>query len=72
MGLAPYGNSQAKIKGTNKTYYDLFKDIICLNKNNPLQYEINKKWIAYHIKRDVWVSKEFIKILVNQKNIHLK
>ena len=31
-----------KIKGTNKTYYDLFKDIICLNKNNSLQYEINK------------------------------
>ena len=40
MGLAPYGNSQAKIKGTNKTYYDLFKDIICLNKNNPLQYHL--------------------------------
>ena len=72
MGLAPYGNSQAKIKGTNKTYYDLFKDIICLNKNNPLQYEINKKWIAYHIKRDVWVSKEFIKIFGKPKKYSSK
>tara|TARA_B100000780_G_scaffold228810_1_gene168304 strand:+ start:228 stop:1946 length:1719 start_codon:yes stop_codon:yes gene_type:complete len=67
MGLAPYGDSRKKVKGTNKTYYDFFKDIICINKKNPLEYQINKKWIAYHLKRDVWISDEFIKVFGKPK-----
>lgn len=61
MGLAPYGNSKQKVKGTNKTYYDFFKEIIQYDKKKPLSYKINEKWISYHIKRDVWVSDEFKK-----------
>ena len=67
MGLAPYGDSRKIVKGTNKTYYDFFKDIICINKKNPLEYQINKKWIAYHLKRDVYISDEFIKIFGKPK-----
>lgn len=72
MGLASYGDSSKKVKGTNKTYYDFFKDIICFNKKNPLNYEINKEWIAYHIKRDVWVSNKFIKFFGKPKKYSSK
>ena len=58
MGLAPLGNYNNKIKG--KKYIDIFRKII-KNKNN-FNYEIDKRWISYHLKRDVWVSKKFTKI----------
>ncbi len=57
MGLAPYGNPQKKIPGKSVTYIDLFRKIIPKNKN--LGFKINKDWIAYHHKRDVWVSDKF-------------
>jgi len=58
MGLAPLGNYNNKING--QKYIDIFRKIIKHKEN--FNYEIDKDWIAYHLKRDVWVSKKFIKI----------
>ncbi len=58
MGLAPYGNPKAKIKGKNITYYDIFKKIIQLDKNK-INFKINLNWISYHEEKNVWLSKKF-------------
>ena len=55
MGLAPLGNYNNKIKG--EKYIDIFRKII--KHKSDFNYEINKEWIAYHLKRNVWVSKKF-------------
>ena len=61
MGLASYGKPHEKIKGQkNKTYIQIFRNIIKSKKK--LSYEINKDWIAYHIKRDTWISDKFKKV----------
>ena len=60
MGLAPYGNPFDKIKKTNTRYIDVFRKIIV--KKNKYSFEINNEWIAYHLERDKWVSKKFIKL----------
>jgi len=56
MGLAALGDPHRKIKG-NKRAIDIFRNII--QHKSGFNYTINKKWIAYHIKRDAWVSDEF-------------
>lgn len=58
MGLAPYGNAYSKHKG--KSIISYFRNIILKKKN--YDYEINKDWISYHLTRDTWISKKFIKI----------
>ena len=61
MGLAPFGDPHEIITGQkSKTYIQVFRDII--KNKNKLSYEINKDWIAYHIKRDTWVSEKFKKM----------
>ena len=61
MGLAPYGKPHEKIKGyKKKTYIQVFREII--KNKKKLYYEINKDWIAYHIKRDTWISEKFTKV----------
>jgi carbamoyltransferase len=61
MGLAPFGDPHEIIAGQkSKTYIQVFRDII--KNKNKLSYEINKDWIAYHIKRDTWVSEKFKKM----------
>ncbi len=57
MGLAPYGNKNKKIPGKKFTYIDLFRKII--PKTKYLGFKINKDWIAFHLKRDVWISEKF-------------
>ena len=56
MGLAPYGNPNAKIPGKKITYLSIFRKIIQKNKNG---FKINKEWISYHKVRDKWVSEKF-------------
>ena len=41
---------------------DTRKDAIPYLFLSKANYEINKDWIAYHLKRDVWISKKFTKI----------
>jgi carbamoyltransferase len=62
MGLAPYGNSKAKVPGSNKSYIDYFREIIKIDKNDPLNYVINLEWISYHYQRNTWFSDKFFKL----------
>ena len=59
MGLAPYGNPYEKIPEHELTYLDIFEKIII--EKNDYEFIINKDWIAYHLKRDVWII-EFINV----------
>ena len=58
MGLAPYGNSKNKVPGTKKIYR-FFRDIIKIDKKDPLKYVINLNWISYHYQRNTWLSAIF-------------
>ena len=60
MGLAPYGKSKIKLKNQTKDI-DFFRDIIKIDKKDPLKYIINKDWIDYHKIKDKWISDKFIK-----------
>ncbi len=57
MGLAPFGNSRARIPGRKDTYYEVFSEI--LRDTGPLDYLVETSWIAYHNERDVWISQKF-------------
>jgi len=80
MGLAPYGNSKKKLKKSNKSYINYFREIIKIDKKDPLKYIINKEWIDYHKIKNKWISNKFLevfgphrkpnsKILQHHKNI---
>ena len=68
MGLAPYGNAKEKIPKINKTYIDIFKEIIVIDKNDPLKFKINLDWIDYHKNKDTWVSKKFLSVFGKKRN----
>ena len=58
MGLAPYGDSKTMIESSNKTYEQVFKEIIY--ETDDYHFEIDKSWIEYHLVRDKWISDKFI------------
>ncbi len=60
MGLAPYGDFNAKVPGQKKTYKEIFEDIIVSEEN--LKFVINRDYIDYYTKRDQWVTKKFLQI----------
>ena len=62
MGLAPYGNSKKKLKKSNKSYISYFREIIKIDKKDPLKYIINKEWIDYHKIKNKWISNKFLKV----------
>jgi carbamoyltransferase len=51
MGLAPYGNADAKIKNSKKTFIEIFREIISTDNNDPLKIKIDLDWIDYHKKK---------------------
>ena len=59
MGLASYGNPYNKIPKKNKTYIQVFREII--SSENNLDLKINNDWITYHKERNTWLSEKFIK-----------
>ena len=61
MGLAPYGNPFEVNKIYNKSYIDVFRKILTIDKKDILKYKINLDWIEYQNKRDTWISEKFIK-----------
>lgn len=61
MGLAPYGNPFEVNKINNKSYIDVFRKILTIDKKDILKYKINLDWIEYQNKRDTWISEKFIK-----------
>ena len=70
MGLASYGKPKDKIKGSNKTYIDVFRDII--KQKSGLDFLINQDFITYHKERDTWVSAKFIKLFGKRKKYNDK
>ena len=66
MGLAPFGNPNAKIESTGKSYIDVFREIIFPVDN--LKFEIDLSWIEYHNKRDTWVSEKFTNVFGKKRN----
>ena len=69
MGLAPYGNADAKIKNSKKTFIEIFREIISTDNNDPLKIKIDLDWIDYHKKKDTWLSKKFFKCF-GKKRLH--
>ena len=67
MGLAPYGNAKKKLKNSKKRYKNYFREIIKIDKKDPLKYIINKEWIDYHKVKDKWVSDKFVKIFGHKR-----
>ncbi|MBM3358566.1 MAG: carbamoyl transferase [Betaproteobacteria bacterium] len=58
MGLAPFGDPNARVPEQDRTYIDIFREIIPIT--GDYSYSINRKWIAYHQVRDTWVSRHFL------------
>ena len=60
MGLAPYGNPHEIISNTNKSYKEVFDEILI--EKNEFEFKINLKFIDYYTTRNKWVTEEFKKI----------
>lgn len=57
MGLAPYGDDTKRVPGSDKTYRQIFEEIVF--ETGDFSYQINTSWIAYHEVRDKWISDKF-------------
>jgi len=57
MGLAPLGDSSKLIDGTNKSYLEVFREII--EPSNTYGVKINLEWVAFHSERSKFVSDKF-------------
>jgi len=60
MGLAPYGDPHETIPKTNKSYIEVFDDILV--EKNEYEFEINLKFVDYYTERNKWVTNKFKKI----------
>ena len=54
-----YGKPHNKIPRKNKTYIQIFREIISFENN--LDIKINTDWITFHKERNTWLSEKFIK-----------
>ena len=50
MGLAPYGNPYETISGTNKSYKDVFDEILI--EKNDFEFKINLEFVDYYTARN--------------------
>lgn len=57
MGLAPYGDANAKIPGSDRSYYEVFEEIAY--ETGEYDYEISTDWVAYYRIRDTWIEEKF-------------
>ena len=57
MGLAPYGDPDATIPGTTRSYREVFAEILV--ETGDYDIAVNTDWIAYHKVRDTWISERF-------------
>jgi len=60
MGLAPYGDDTQTIPGSNRTYKEVFEEVVY--EIDDYEIEINPYWTVFHRMRDKWVSDNFIKL----------
>jgi len=57
MGLACYGDPDAIVPDSDRSYIEIFREIV--RQTGDYDYEIDRDWIAYHEVRDKWVSDRF-------------
>ena len=67
MGLAPYGDPHENIPKTNKSYIEVFDDILV--EKNEYEFEINLKFVDYYTERNKWVTNKFKKIFGEKKKV---
>lgn len=73
MGLASFGNPKAKISSkVNKSYLNIFRDIIKISNKNPLNIIINPIWIDYQNNYNSWISKKFLKVFGKKRKYNNK
>ena len=60
MGLAPYGNPHEIILNTNKSYKEVFDEILI--EKNEFEFKINLDFVDYYTTRNKWVTEKFKKI----------
>lgn len=60
MGLAPYGNPYEAIPKTNKTYKEVFDEILI--EKNDFEFKVNLEFVDYYTARNKWVTDNFKKI----------
>ncbi|HAT63038.1 MAG TPA: carbamoyl transferase, partial [Flavobacteriaceae bacterium] len=58
MGLAPLGDSSKFVPNSDKTYLEVFREIIV--PSNKYGVKINTEWIAFHQERSKFVGDKFI------------
>tara|TARA_B100000242_G_scaffold101680_1_gene70056 strand:- start:5587 stop:7257 length:1671 start_codon:yes stop_codon:yes gene_type:complete len=57
MGLAPYGDHKKYIPNSNRTYEEVFDEMIT---SKGYKYFINDEWFSFPFERNTWVTKKFI------------
>ena len=67
MGLAPYGNPHEIILNTNKSYIEVFDEILI--EKNEFEFKVNLDFVDYYTERNKWVTDKFKKIF-GQKRKH--
>ncbi len=60
MGLACYGDPDELVLDHDRSYLDVFREII--PDLGSLDYRINRDWISYHEVRDKWISDLFVSV----------
>ena len=66
MGLASFGDYNAKVPNQDSTYLEVFEEII--RETGAFSYEIDLSWIAYHQKRDTWISDRFKEVFGQKRD----
>ena len=61
MGLAPYGNPEELIPGSDRSYMSLLDEMIV--SQNRYSYHVDQSWVAYYDQRDKWVSDKFVELM---------
>ena len=65
MGLAPYGDDTKIIPGSNRTYREIFEEIVF--EVGDYDVEMNPYWLSFHRVRDKWVSEKFEEVFGKRK-----
>jgi len=60
-GLASYGDPDAPVPGQDRTYHDVFSEMV--RETGEYSYHIDHSWSAYHEERNRWISDKFIEVL---------
>ena len=68
MGLATYGDATNKVPGQDRTYKQVFEEIVTVS--DAYNYRVEENWITYHKKRDSWVSDQFYDVFGPKRDSH--